>query len=161
MSYIPDVEGIRAGAIGFRVDRAAAALPQSATGGIFTVAGGRVVVTSLIGVVTVALGATATNLNVVHTPTVGSVADLAAATVVTSDIVGTLYSLTGYPLDLLSANARTLINVPDAAHAALCERAMVLPAGTIGAKTDANDTGSVQWSVTWYPFDTGATLVAA
>ena len=47
---------------GITVNRAAATLPQTATTNYFQITGGRVIVTNLIGSVTVATGATATTL---------------------------------------------------------------------------------------------------
>jgi hypothetical protein len=146
---------------GQRVDRAAALLPQTATQTIFTVSGGRVVLTGVLGEVTVILGATATSLNLVHTPTVGTVGDLCAAMVCTSDAVGTLYSITGVPADLMSAEKIGGVVAPVDYNTGWMLRPLVLPVGNLGLKASANDTGQVKWSVVWVPFDDGARVVAA
>ena len=144
------------GLLGVRVDRATATLPQTATGSIFTVSGGRIILTGIIGQVTTALGATATSMNLVHTPTVGTVADITGPAVVTSDEVGTLYGISGLITDSFSNNLP-----PTSALASLPARPLLLAVGNIGLKTDANDTGSVKWHLTYWPFDVGASVAAA
>jgi hypothetical protein len=161
MSVMIQSDQLRTLVLGNKIDRAAATLPQTATGSLFTVAGGRIVLTSIIGEVTVALGATATSLNLVHTPTVGTVGDLCAATVCTSDSVGTLYSITGVPADLMSAEKIGGTVVPVDYNTGLPLRMLILPIGAIGLKSTAGDTGSVKWSVTYVPYDNGASVVAA
>lgn len=161
MSVMIQSDQLRTLLLGNKIDRATATLPQTATGSIFTVAGGRVVVTSIVGEVTVALGATATSLNLVHTPTVGTVGDLCAATVCTSDSVGTLYSITGVPADLMSAEKIGGTVVPVDYNTGLPLRMLVLPIGAIGLKASASDTGSVKWSITYVAYDNGASVVAA
>jgi len=161
MSVIIQTDQLRTLVLGSKVDRATATLPQTATGSIFTVAGGRIVLTSLVGEVTTALGATATSLNIVHTPTVGTVGDLCAATVCTSDTIGTLYSITGVPADLMSAEKLGGTVVPVDYNTGLPLRGLVLPIGAIGLKASASDTGSVKWSITYVPYDNGASVVAA
>jgi hypothetical protein len=161
VSVIIQSDQLRTLLLGNKIDRATATLPQTATGSIFTVSGGRIVLTSLVGEVTVALGATATSLNIVHTPTVGTVGDLCAATVCTSDTVGTLYSITGVPADLMSAEKIGGTVVPVDYNTGLPLRGLILPIGAIGLKASASDTGSVKWSITYVPYDNGASVVAA
>lgn len=143
-----------AGLLGYRVDRAAAALPQTATGSIFTVSGGRILLTGLVGEVTGALGATATTLAVVSTPTTGTAVTIASATAVTSLEAGGQVTLP------LTAKGALVVNngggggqVPMGAY--------VIPVGSIQITTSAGDTGAMKWSLTYWPFDSGATVVAA
>jgi len=161
MSVIIQGGQLRTLFLGTKVDRATATLPQTATGALFTVAGGRVLLTSIVGEVTTALGATATSLNLVHTPTVGTVGDLCAATVCTSDSVGTLYGITGIPADLMSAEKNGGTVVPVDYNTGLPLRGLILPIGAIGLKSTANDTGSVKWSITYVPYDDPASVTAA
>jgi len=144
------------GLLGIKVDRATATLPQTATGTIFTVSGGRIILTGIVGQVTTALGATATSANLVHTPTVGTVGDITAPAVVTSDEVGTLYGTSGLVTDSFSNNLP-----PTSAQCSLPARPMILAVGNVGLKTDASMTGSVKWSLTYWPYDGGATVAAA
>jgi hypothetical protein len=161
MSVLIQGDQVRAIALGIKVDRATATLPQTATGSIFTVTGGRVVLAAILGEVTTVLGATTTSANLVHTPTVGTVGDLCAATVVTSDSVGTLYSITGVPADLMSAEKVGGTVVPVDYNTGMPTRQLILPVGAIGLKTTAGNTGSVKWSVVYVPLDNGATVAAA
>lgn len=156
MSYILSPQGVRGASLGIRVDRATAALPQTATGSIFTVSGGRIVVTSLVGEVTTVLGATATTLMVVSTPTTGVATTLASATAVTSSAVGSWFTL---PATLGSA----LVVTPVAGAVALpsLDLGILVPIGAVQLTTSASDTGSVKWSMTYVPYDDAATVVAA
>jgi hypothetical protein len=156
MSYILSPAGVRGAGLGVRTDRATAALPQTATGSIFTVSGGRIVLTSLVGEVTTVLGATVTTLTVVSTPTTGAATTLASATAVTSSAVGSWFTL---PATLGSA----LVVTPVAGAVALPTRDLgfLVPVGAIQLTTSASDTGSVKWSLTYVPFDDAATVVAA
>ncbi|WP_031514846.1 hypothetical protein [Streptomyces sp. NRRL F-5123] len=146
--------------LGTKVDRATATLPQTATGTLFTVAGGRVLLTSIVGEVTTVIGSTATSANLVHTPTTGTVGDVCAATVITSDEVGTLYGISGDATSLFSADGAGS-NAPTSARTGLPAHAVVLPVGNLGLKTTASTTGSVKWSLTYIPLDDGATVTAA
>lgn len=154
MTYMLSTSGVRTALLGIKVSRATATLPQTATGSIFTVSGGRIVVTSLVGEVTTVLGATATTLKVTSTPTVGSAIDLSSATAVTSLQVGghiTLPSTVGSATVVSNAGA---VAIPGGL-------AVLVPAGSIQITTNASDTGSVKWDLTYIPFDDGVTVVAA
>lgn len=155
MSYILSPQGVRGASLGVRVDRATAALPAT-TGNIFTVSGGRIVVTSLVGEVTTVLGAVVTTLSVASTPTTGAATPLAAATPVTSSAVGSWFTLPA----TLGGN---LVVTPVAGAVALPSLALgiLVPVGAIQLTTSASDTGSVKWSMTYVPFDDAATVVAA
>jgi hypothetical protein len=86
-------------AIGARVVKGPLALPQTATGTLFTVTGGAILVTSLIGLVTTAIGATATSLSLGTAPTVGTAetAGIATSTAINSTVAGTLLSAPATP----------------------------------------------------------------
>jgi hypothetical protein len=77
--------------IGTLVTKAAQTLPQNTTKTLYTVTGSAVLITGLMGVVTTAIGATATNLSVGMAPTTGTAetAGIANATAITSLAVGT------------------------------------------------------------------------
>lgn len=156
MTYILSSQGIRAANLGIRVDRATAALPQSATGSIFTITGGRIVLTSLVGEVTTVLGAVATTIAVVSTPSVGAQTTIASAAAVTSDAVGDWLTL---PATLGSALVHTA--VAGAVALPALSLAILIPVGAIQLTASASDTGSVKWSMTYIPFDDGVTVAAA
>lgn len=161
MTTIIKAADVRTISLGIAVARATATLPQTTTGAIFTVAGGRVALRMILGEVTTALGATATSLNIVFTPTGGSAADLCAATVCTSDAVGTLYHVSGVGADLLSAQTVAGTEVPNVTYGQLMKYPLVLDTGSIGLKASGSDTGSVKWDLIYVPLDVGATVAAA
>lgn len=153
MTTIVQGDQLRTVLFGTKVDRAGATLPQTATGTLFTVTGGRVLVTSITGEVTVATGATATNAKLVSTPTVGTAVDLCAVLAIASKEIGTLLGITGLFSDaMVGANA----------GAGVAPRnPVVVPVGAIGLNTSANNTGSIKWSITYVPLDNGASVAAA
>jgi len=132
------------------VVRAAAALPATATGALFSVVGGNVMITNLVGVVATAMSATATNLklNVLNTATTGN-ADISANVLVTSLAVGTLLGLP------------TLGSAGTALVYAVQNNEFVIGAGSIRAITDATNTGTVKWYCNYIALDPGAYVVAA
>lgn len=130
--------------------RAAAVLPATATGTLFNVVGGNVIITSLVGQVVTAMSATVTNLklNVLNTATTGN-ADLTANVLVTSLATGTLIS------------APTLGSAGVTGVYAVQNNEFVVGAGSIRAVTDATNTGTVKWYVNYVSLDPGAYVVAA
>lgn len=135
---------------GYSVVRAAAALPATATGTLFNVVGGNVIITNIFGQVVTAMSATATNLklNVLNTATTGA-ADISANVLVTSLATGTLLGLP----TLGSAQTTTVYAVQN--------NEFVVGAGSIRAITDATNTGTVKWYVNYIAQDPGAYIVAA
>lgn len=155
MSVIIQGPQIRQILLGTKVDRATATLPQTAQGSIFTVAGGRILLTGLVGEVTTATGATATTLKVTSNPTTGTDVDLTSATAVTSKEIGAQFTLPATSgSGLVVANGGGGGQFP--AH-----NPYIVPVGTIDLVTSASDTGSVKWSLTYVPLDDGATVTAA
>lgn len=143
-------------ALGFKVEEPAAVLPGTATGHIFLVSGGRVVVTSLVGQVTTVCSGTATTVSVGTTPTVGTAntTGLATATAITSLEVGSLVSL---PLTkgalAVGANGGASVQIP-------ADGGLIVPAGNIDIVTSATNTGAFKWTLTYYPYDDGASVSA-
>ena len=140
--------------LGSKVDRATATLPQTATGHLFQVSGGRVLVTGLVGEVTLATGATATNAKVTSTPTTGTAVDLAANALITSKEIGS-------QLTLPAASGSALIVKNGGAGGQFPgHNPYIVPVGFIDLTTDASDTGSVKWSLTYVSLDDGASVTA-
>lgn len=138
---------------GTKVDRSTASLPATTQAAIFTVTGGRVLVTSLVGEVTTAIQNQACNLKVTANPTTGTDVDVAANLNVQAKEAGTLLGITGLFSDaLVGANAGAGV-VP--------RNPVVLPVGTLDLVTSATNTGSVKWSLTYVPLDDGASVAAA
>lgn len=143
-------------------------LPATASGDIFTVTGGRVIITSLTGVVSTAIQAQATTLSVGNKPAGGSsaVATLCATADLNGKPVGTSLAV---PLAKTSA---LLVSGADGTVAwngsaggqgspFTAGGLALIPAGTIQVTTGATSTGAVTWSVTYIPYDAGATVAAA
>jgi hypothetical protein len=149
--------------LGIRVEKAAFTLPATASTEMFTVSGGRVVVTSLFGEVTTVVQSQACNLNVTIDPTgAGAAADLVAATEINGDAVGTFYSVSGIQAALLGTQKEGGTEVPTHALAKMpVGGGFLVPAGSIYLKTSATNTGATKWVMTYIPLDDGASVVAA
>lgn len=161
MAVLINGDELRTLLLGRKVDKAAFTLPATTSTAMFTVTGGRVLITSMIGEVTTVCSGTVTNLNVTLDPDgANAVADLAAATAITSDAVGTLYTVTGVVADLLSADTPGGTAVPNYVSGVV-RNGFIVPAGSILLKTSATNTGATKWSLTYIPIDDGAAVVAA
>jgi len=164
MTAIIQGDQIRSIALGVRVEKGPVTNPQTASTALFTVAGGKVAITSLTGIVTTVQGATANSFNITYTPSGGSAADLAAATVCTSDAAGTYYTITGVAVDLLSAQKVGGTEVPQVTFAptpAFVTGPLVVGAGALNLKASGNNTGATSWVLTYVALDNGASVVAA
>ena len=142
--------GDLAPAAGIVVDRATAALPQTATDILFTVTG-TVLLKAIIGLVTTEVGGVANNTKLTHVAT-----DICSVLDVTGDVVGTRYSIDGTFANALIATA---IGVPVAKQAT----EVVLPAGNLILDCAGSDGGGgrVSWHLTYEPLSEGATVAAA
>lgn len=132
----------------------ATALPI--TGSLFTVAGGRILVTLILGELTVACDANATAARLTATPTVGTARDICAATNIASYAIGDLLGITGVPTDAL---------LPAITGGAIPGQTMgvVVKAGTIDLNiaVAGQVTGRVRWTLKWMPIDDAASVAAA
>jgi hypothetical protein len=155
MSVLIQGSQIRQILLGTKVDRATATIPQTAAQNIFTVAGGRVLVTGLVGTVTTVIGSTATTAKVTSTPTTGSAVDIATATAITSQEAGSMLTLP------LTAKGALVVNNGGGGGQLPAHEPYVVPAGAISYTTSASTTGSISWSLTYVPLDDGATVTAA
>lgn len=136
--------------LGTKVDKATAALPQTTTGTLFTVSGGRIILTSIVGEVTTVIQTQANNTKLVSTPTTGTAVDMCAVLDISADEVGCLYGITGLPSDALYGANAGLTQVQS--------RPLVIPIGTIKLSCAASNTGSVKWSMTYIALDEGASV---
>jgi hypothetical protein len=147
--------------LGVKVEKASAVLPATGLQTLFTVSGGRVLVTSLFGEVTVVFDGTTNSLNVVHDPDgAGAVGDISGATVCTSDAAGTLYTVHGIQAALLGTQKEGGTEVPTHVVAkAPVGGGFILPAGVTKLQTTGTDTtGSTKWTMTYIPLDDGASV---
>lgn len=144
-------------------------LPATTTAHLFTVSTGRVLITSITGVVGTVIQAQACTISIGNTPTGGaaSVASIAAASASVSGVgVGASFGVpafaAGAPVALVFTTANGVLPAVDVAipidvtPCGLC----VVPAGTIDWTTSATNTGAIAWTVYYCPFDVGATVTA-
>lgn len=153
MSVLNDALAFKKAVLGLSVSRATATLPQTTQSALFTVTGGRVAITSIVGQVTTVIQTQANNTKIVANPTTGTDVDLCAVLDISADQVGCLYGITGVFSDaMVGANAGATV---------LQQRAIVVNVGTIDLSCAASNTGSVKWDITYVPIDAGAAIVAA
>lgn len=145
---------VRTIALGINVSRAAANLPASAAGNIFTVSGGRILLVSLVGEVTTIIQAQACTVKVTSTPTTGTAVDLSAVSASISglEVGGKLTLPAAAATALVTGNAGGVIGK---------QAAWVIPIGNISYTTSATNTGQIKWDLTYVPLDAAAQVVAA
>lgn len=149
MGVLNDLEAFRGIKYGLKVDRATATLPQTDTEALFTVVGGRVAITQIIGEATTAIENQANNTKLTANPTTGTSVDICAALNIAADEVGTLYGISsGLATDaLIGINAGALPGQT---------RPVIVNIGSIDLNCAASNTGSVKWSLFYVPIDDGA-----
>jgi len=159
MSVLIQGSQLRSLLLGVRVHRATATLPQSTDQAIFTVAGGRVLITSLIGQVTTVIGTgTTPDLKIKFNPTAtGADFDLCTAVSISADAVGQAYYIAG---NVASPGALLVGGAVGQANPVFASP-LALPAGDIEIDIDESVTGSVSWTLTYIPLDDGAAVTAA
>lgn len=143
--------------LGRQVARAAAAMPANGvTTPYFTVAGGRVIITSFVGVVTTVFEANATTLKFSAVPTAGTATDMCGASAsLSGKEVGGMFSIDGTAIT-------TALQSTNAGNVGLMTKWIVVAAGTIDAVTaTAENTGAASWKLTYIPLDDGAYVEAA
>ncbi|MDX3759342.1 hypothetical protein [Streptomyces sp. AK02-04a] len=156
MTTLIQNKDVRLIAAGLAVSRATATLPASATGNIFVVSGGRILVRGLIGEVTTAVQNQACTLAIGTAPTVGtgSTSALGTATSIIAAPIGT--HATANP------GGATVVDLSTQAGALISVGALfVVPVGNITITTSATNTGSVKWDLLYVPLDNGAQVTAA
>ncbi|KKN14265.1 hypothetical protein LCGC14_0997760 [marine sediment metagenome] len=136
------------------VTRAAVTL-ASATTNIFDVTGGRIILTKIVGSITVIVGGAA-NVSLQADPTVATstTAPLCADLDINGYDVGDLLGITGVPTDAM---------VPPIAGGAIVAPTMqmIIQTGTIEFVCDAAPGGAVLWTVWYQPLDNGASVAAS
>lgn len=153
MGQLDNLKGFRDIRWGKKVDRATASLPQSTASALFTVSGGRVAITNIVGEVTTVIETQANNAKLTANPTTGTSADICAVLDISAKEAGTLFGITGLFSDaLVGANAGATVEP---------RNAVIVNTGTIDLDCAASNTGSVKWTVFYVPVDPGASVVAA
>lgn len=157
MSVTNEAIAFTKGVLGVKVSRATATLPQTAAAAIFTITGGKVLITQILGEVTTVIQTQANATKLTFDPTdAGASQDMCATTDITADAVGTVYSVTGTPATALQDALNWL-----PPNKSLVREGIVLKPGSILLDCAASNTGSVKWELRYVPLDDGAAVVAA
>jgi hypothetical protein len=137
-----------------RVTRANANLPQGVAAAIFTVSGGKVLISDIIGEVeTTAIAAGSNNMKLISNPTTGADVDLCATVDIDGDAIGTMYHITGTLADAMVATT---------SGSFLSQASVVTVApGTIDLSCSASKTGKIKWTLVYIALDEGAKVIAA
>ncbi|MBA7706094.1 hypothetical protein ES703_114940 [subsurface metagenome] len=139
-------------ALGQTTERAAATM-TGVTYSLFTVSGGRILVTQILGEVEVAPVGVLT-ISLQADPTDGTTRALCAGLLVTAYVIGDLLGITGVTTDPM---------IPAATGGAIeaQTQGVIVQEGTIDLLNDILDAGSIKWTLKWIPIDAGAAVVAA
>ena len=141
--------------LGYHVVRASDTLPQTTTETLFTVAGGRCLVTLMYGkCVDTVFSATDPQIDVLSNPTTGTSTAL-ASTLDSKDLeVNGYLVVEGDGSALVKSTAGGIIF-------AVGQRRCVVPVGEIQLHSLASQTGSMEWHLWYVPLDDGAYIVEA
>lgn len=147
-------------ALGIQVLKAAQTPPNSGSSAtLFTVSGGSVLVTSLLGEVSTVLSGTTGQISLGTVPTVGTTE---AAGIATATVVGGAEAGTWMGVQSSSGLAGALAINAEPAKAGFVvwlSAPFVVPAGTISVSTTvATMTGAITWYLHYVPLDTGAAV---
>ena len=136
--------------LGAKLDRPTANIPQNGQYALFNITGGKVLMTLIVGEVTVDIGSTV-SLKLIATPTVGTATDLCAAVDMASCVKGDLLGITGTPGDNMLVANKSAIQ-------AMLTGGVILTPGVLDLDTTASTTGKVTWLITYIPLDDGAEM---
>jgi len=152
--------------LGERVDKGAVTLPSGAStieDDLFTVAGGRVMLRSIVGQVTVIVAVVTTmTVKLTHTPTTGAAVatDMCTGLDTKADIVDTIYTIPGGVGAPMVDDAGAGVAVPSFDTT----NKQILQPGVIKMNTvnvGGTGSGAIKWTLHYIPIDDGATVVAA
>lgn len=121
---------------------------------LYTIAGGRVMITSLYGLVTTDITVAGTTLLRAN-PTTGVTGNLCTATDLgtTDTLAGAMLNISGVVGDSIVASIGWATGFK--------QGNLIVATGQIEMVTATGADGAISWYVTWVPMDDGATLVAA
>lgn len=145
--------------LGFRSQGSTKTVPQNATQTVFTVSGGRIMITALYGLVTTIIGGTTPAAKYIATPTTGSLNDMCTTLTITTDEVGMMWQLPIAVGSALIGAASTGKSGSLSGTGGPCGQ--IVAPGTIGFNVSAADaTGSVLHTLYYVPLDDAARVVA-
>lgn len=137
--------------LGQRVDRATDNITTGEN--LFTIAGGRVLVTQIVGEVTTIIENKTVNFKLTSDPTTGTTNDMCANVDLDTAEAGSLLSITGLASDAMIKGSSGSVSG--------MARPMIVAVGNIEATVGATHTGSIKWSLWYVPLDEGAYVEAA
>ena len=147
--------------LGFRVTKTSSMADGAGTDNLFTVTG-RCLITHLSGEVTTVIGTTTT----MKLRDVTNSVDLCAATTITTDAVGTMYSLPGLTAEILNGTGGTPVigSIPNVTTPAGDARVIIGDVQaplTIAHVLDGAGTGAVAWVLYYKPLTAASSIAAA
>ena len=120
---------------------------------LFTITGGKVLITSITGEVTTAI-TVANTVKLQANPTTGTTKDLCAAT-----DIGTTDTPAGNLVSFQGLTGDSIITGPGAVPT--LKQPIVVNTGTIEQVNATGADGGITWTITWVPLDNGASVAAA
>jgi hypothetical protein len=148
-------ENLKAFVLGQQVSKASATLPATTTQNLFTITGGRVMVTALVGEITTVVQAQACTLKVTSVPTTGSAVDVTATLDINGFEAGAILVAEGDGTALIGT-------APGAGFAPVLNALpFILPIGTVRIASSATNTGASKWDMWYVPMDDGAVVASA
>jgi hypothetical protein len=152
MSTMIQGDQVRSMLFGVRVSKAYTPLVVE-TKVLFTVAGGKCAITSIVGEVTTDI-TVANTVKLQANPTVGTTKDLVAAT-----DLGTTDTPTGNLVSFQGLTGDSILTGPGAVPT--LKQPIVVNTGSIEQVTATGADGGITWVLTYVPIDNGASIVAA
>lgn len=146
--------------LGIQVDRPTSILPQTVgTPGTeyFTIAGGLVLITGLVGLFT--SNPAAVNGTWCHNPDTGRDSDVCSITALGGADEGDVMSISGVASESMLPLAGSVAQLMGGI-AGTC-KGLVLGSGALGVFTDGSAAGDWRWVLWYMPISPGATVVAA
>ena len=158
MSVLIQGSQLRALLLGVRVSKDTGVVVNG-DDALFTVATGRVLVTSLLGTVTVVIGATISNAKLTYDPTAtGTSFDLCTAVAITSDAVKQTYYIAG---NVGTPGALLVAGTVGQSNPVLAQPLCLEPGSILQTLSADPVGGEINWTLTYIPLDDGATVTAA
>jgi len=139
--------------MGIPLFRAATTLPQTAAFAIFNIVGGKCLLTSIVGEITIILGAVG-NMGLEENPTAGTTELICAVVAAGTYAAGDTMGITG-----IAANA--MIPALTGGIPGMTTQGVVLRIGTLDWRCSASSTGEMSWAITYVPLDDGAYMTVA
>ncbi len=156
MSVIISGPQVRMLGLGTKVDKAAATLPASTVQTLFTVSGGRILLTSILGEVTTIIQTQTNNAKLQCVPTTGTTVDWCATADITALEVGAFLTVTP---DLDATPFSVALQKQNAGATTISLGVgIIVPIGAIKLSCSATNTGATKWSMTYIAYDDGATV---